>query len=98
MNKGYWIVAYRSVSNESSLKQYGELAPPAIAAGGGKFLVRTADAIEPHESGLKQRTVVVEFESFEKALATYKSPGYQAALKALGSAAERDFRIVEGVA
>ena len=98
MNKGYWLVAYRSVSNESALKQYGQLAAPAIAAGGGKFLVRTSDAIEPRESGLKQRTVVVEFESFEKALAAYNSPSYQAALKVLGSAAERDFRIVEGTA
>jgi uncharacterized protein (DUF1330 family) len=98
MKKGYWVVAYRSVSNESVLKEYGELAIPAIAAGGGKALIRTADAIEPKEAGLKQRIVVMEFESFERALATYNSAAYQAALKVLGSAAERDFRIVEGVA
>jgi uncharacterized protein (DUF1330 family) len=98
MSKGYWVVAYRSVSNEAALKHYGELAGSAIAAGGGKILIRTADAIEPRESGLKQRTVVTEFESFEKALATYNSPAYEAARKVLGSAAERDFRIVEGIA
>jgi uncharacterized protein (DUF1330 family) len=97
MNKGYWIVAYRSVSDESALKEYGKLAIPAIEAAGGKALVRTADAIEPRESGLKQRIVVIEFESFEKAVAAYNSPAYRAALKALGSGAERDFRIVEGV-
>ena len=98
MKKGYWVVCYRSVSNESALKQYGELAILAIQAGGGRALVRTPDEIEPHESGLKQRVVVIEFESFEKAIVTYNSPAYQAALKALGSGAERDFRIVEGVA
>jgi uncharacterized protein (DUF1330 family) len=97
MKKGYWVVAYRSVSDESALREYGKLAIPAIEAGGGKSLIRTADAIEPRESGLKQRTVVMEFESFEKAVATYNSAAYQAALKTLGSAAERDFRIVEGV-
>jgi uncharacterized protein (DUF1330 family) len=97
MKKGYWIVAYRSVSDESALKEYGELAIPAILAGGGKALIRTVDAIEPRESGLKQRVVVIEFESFEKAVATYSSAAYQAALKVLGSAVERDFRIVEGV-
>jgi len=96
MKKGYWVVAYRSISDESALKRYAELAVPAIEAAGGKTLVRTADAIEPRESGLKQRTVVVEFESFEKAVATYNGAAYQMALKALGSAAERDFRIVEG--
>jgi uncharacterized protein (DUF1330 family) len=97
MKKGYWVVAYRSVSDESALKEYGKLAIPAIQAGGGKSLIRTADAIEPRESGLKQRTVVTEFESFEKAVATYNSDAYRAALKVLGSGAERDFRIVEGV-
>lgn len=97
MKKGYWIVAYRSVSDGSALKEYGRLAIPAIEAGGGKALIRTADAIEPRESGLKQRVVVIEFESFQKALATYDSAAYQAALKVLGSGAERDLRIVEGV-
>lgn len=98
MNKGYWVVAYRSVSDESALKRYSELARAAIEAAGGKpLIVAAANAIEPRESGLKQRIVVTEFENFEKALATYDSAAYQVALKALGSAAERDFRIVEGV-
>jgi uncharacterized protein (DUF1330 family) len=97
MKKGYWVVAYRSVSDESSLKEYSKLAGPAIQASGGKALVRTSDALEIFESGLKQRTVVIEFESFEKAKTTYNSEAYRAALKALGSGAERDFRIVEGV-
>ena len=97
MKNGYWVVAYRSVSDESALKEYGKLAIPAIEAGGGKALIRTANAIEPRESGLKQRVVVMEFESFEKAIATYNTAAYQAALRVLGSAAERDLRIVEGV-
>jgi uncharacterized protein (DUF1330 family) len=37
------------------------------------------------------------WESVAKAIAGHDSPGYQAALKALGKAAERDVRIVEGV-
>jgi uncharacterized protein (DUF1330 family) len=97
MKKGYWVVAYRSVSDLSALKHYGELATNAIEAGGGKTIIRTADALEPRESGLKERTVVTEFESFQKALDTYNSPAYEAARGVLGSAAERDFRIVEGV-
>jgi uncharacterized protein (DUF1330 family) len=97
MRKGYWVVSYRSVSDGARLKDYGALAIPAIEAGGGKALIRTADAVEPHEAGLKQRVVVIEFESFERALATYKSAAYQAALQVLGSSAERDFRIVEGI-
>src|SRR5215470_17480539 len=98
LKKGYWVVAYRSVSDDAVLKKYGELAIPAIQAGGGKAVVRTADAIEPREAGVKQRVVVMEFESFERAVATYNSAAYQEALHVLGSAVERDFRIVEGVA
>ena len=97
MKKGYWIVAYRSITDETAIPAYGALALPAIGAHGGRALVRTAEAVEPHEAGIKQRTVVIEFESFAKAVETYESEAYQQALKALGSAAERDFRIVEGV-
>ena len=54
MKKGYWVVSYRTVDQEA-LKRYAELAVPAIGAGGGKVLIRTADAVEPREAGLKQR-------------------------------------------
>jgi uncharacterized protein (DUF1330 family) len=97
MKKGYWIVAYRSISDASALQEYGKLAGPVVQANGGKPLVRTSDAMEVFEAGLKQRIVVIEFESFEKAMATHASDAYKVALKALGSGAERDFRIVEGL-
>ena len=48
------LLGCRSVSDETALKKYGELAIPAIEAGGGKALIRTADALEPREAGLKQ--------------------------------------------
>jgi uncharacterized protein (DUF1330 family) len=96
MKKGYWVVAYRAVRDESALKEYGKLATPAIEAGGGRALIRTSE-IHPGESGMNQRLVVMEFESLEKAIATYNSAAYQDALRVLGSGAERDVRIVEGV-
>ena len=41
---------------------------------------------------------MVEFDSVAQAIAAHESPGYQAALAALGNAAVvRDMRIVEGV-
>jgi len=95
MAKGYWITLYRSVSNPDALKQYAALAGPAIVAGGGRFLVRGTPA-RTVEAGISDRTVVIEFESVEKAIATYNGPDYQAALKALGNAAVRDVRFVEG--
>jgi uncharacterized protein (DUF1330 family) len=95
MAKGYWIAFYRSVSNPAALTEYAKLATPAIQAGGGHFIAR-GTPYRKYEAGLDQRTVVIEFDSVQSAVATYESPAYQAALKVLGSAAERDIRILEG--
>jgi uncharacterized protein (DUF1330 family) len=97
MKKGYWVVAYRSVSDESAPKAYAQLAMPALQPFGARFLTMRSSKVCPHESGLQQGTVVVEFDSYETALAAYESEAYKKALQALGSGAERDFRIVEGV-
>ena len=96
MAKAYWITCYRSITDQEALAAYAKLAGPAIQAAGGRFLVRGNPA-KTYESGLNQRTVITEWESVAKAIAGHDSPGYQAALKALGNAAERDVRIVEGV-
>jgi uncharacterized protein (DUF1330 family) len=96
MAKAYWISAYRSVSSPEKLAAYAKLAGPAIAAGGGKFLAR-GEAAKVYESGVQQRTVLIEFDSVAQAIAAHDSPGYQAALDALGDGAVRDIRIVEGV-
>ena len=95
MAKGYWIAFYRSVSNPEALAEYAKLAGPAIQAGGGRFLAR-GTAARAFEAGLIQRAVVIEFDSVEMAIATYESPAYQAALRVLDGAAERDVRILEG--
>lgn len=97
MAKTYWISVYHSVKDEQALAEYGKLAAPAIQAGGGRMLAR-GQAAHAYEKGVKQRVVIIEFDSMEKAVATHNSPGYQAALKVLGNAVERDMRFVEGLA
>jgi uncharacterized protein (DUF1330 family) len=72
-----------------------KLAGPAVQSFGGRFLAR-GNAVIAREQGVKERTVVVEYASLEKATAAYDSPAYAEALKALGDGAVRDFRIVEG--
>jgi uncharacterized protein (DUF1330 family) len=69
---------------------------PALQPLGARFLTLSFSKVHPHEAGLQQRTVIVEFDSYETALAAYESEAYKKALQALGSGAERDFRIVEG--
>jgi len=96
VKKGYWVVTYRSISDESAVKAYGALAVPALEAFGARFLTKSTSQVQAHEVGLQQRAVLVEFDSYEIALAAHESAAYQKALHALGSGAERDFRIVEG--
>ena len=96
MAKAYWISAYRSIRDEQALAAYAKLAGPALQAAGGRFLARGLPA-RVYESGLEQRTVVIEFASVAQAIAAHDSPGYQQALRALGSGADRDLRIIEGV-
>ena len=97
MPKAYWINAFRKVNDPAKVDAYRKLAGPVMEASGAKFLVR-GDPAKVYEAGLMQRTVVIEFPSVEAAIAAHDSPGYQAALKALGDGAERDLRIVEGLA
>jgi uncharacterized protein (DUF1330 family) len=96
MAKGYWVSTYFSVSDPAALAEYAKLAGPAISAAGGRFLAR-GNAAKAYEKGLKERVVIIEFDSVEQAVAAHDGPGYQAALKKLGNAAQRDLRIVEGL-
>ena len=96
MPKAYWVSAYRAVNDTDQFAAYAKLAGPALVAGGGRFLARGEPA-QVYEHGLKQRTVLIEFESVEQAIAAHDSPAYRAALAALGDGAEREIRIVEGL-
>ncbi|MDB5862485.1 MAG: hypothetical protein JWO70_291 [Betaproteobacteria bacterium] len=96
MAKGYWINFFRAVKDPDKVAAYVKLAGPVMQASGAKFLVR-GNPTKVYEAGLMMRTVMIEFESVEKAMAVHDSPGYQEALRALGDGAERDLRIVEGV-
>jgi uncharacterized protein (DUF1330 family) len=96
MAKGYIVVCYREIRDKEKLNKYIELAPDAMVPRGANILVR-GGRVAAFEDGLAERTVLVEFPSFEEALEAYNSSEYKAAVAALGDGAVRDFRIVEGV-
>ncbi len=50
-----------------------------------------------HDAGIAERTILIEFDSFEQAVAARASAAYQEALAALADGVERDFRIIEGL-
>lgn len=96
MPKAYWISCYRQISDLNKLSAYAKLAGPAIEGGGGRFLARSS-AARAYEDGRLERTVIIEFDSVEQAVAVHDSTAYQLALAALDGGAVRDMRIVPGV-
>ena len=95
MAKAYWIACYREISDPAKLAAYARLAGPAIEAGGGRFLARTV-ATQAYEDGRPERTVLIEFDSVEQAVAVHDGAAYQAALALLNGGVVRDLRIVPG--
>lgn len=89
----YWICVYTTVHDPEKVAAYAELAGPALRGAGGRFLARGLPEAT-FEKGETTRTVVIEFESVEAAVAAHDSDGYQEALRALDDGAERDLRIV----
>lgn len=96
MPKAYWISCYRQVSDPARLSAYAQLAGPAIEGGGGRFLARSS-AVKAYEDGRMDRTVIIEFDSVEQAIAVHDSDAYQRALAALDGGAVRDLRIIPGI-
>lgn len=86
---------YVEVTDDAKVAAYAALAGPALTGAGGRFLAR-GTPVQVYEAGRETRTVVIEFDSVEAAVAAHESPGYQEALAALGDGAVRDLRIVPG--
>jgi uncharacterized protein (DUF1330 family) len=93
--KGYWI-ARVTVSDPDTYKGYAEAAPAAFEKFNARILAR-GGRHEQMEGDGRPRNVVIEFASFEDAVACYHSPEYQAARQHRLAAGEADIVIVEGV-
>lgn len=94
MAKGYWI-SRLDVHDTEGYKPYLTGAEPAIAAYGGRFLVR-GGALETLEGTSRSRNVVVEFKDFETALACFNSPEYQSAYRHRLASSVGEHLIIEG--
>jgi uncharacterized protein (DUF1330 family) len=93
--KGYWI-ARVTVKDPDQYKLYADAAPQAFRKYGARVLARGGRAEQVEGEG-RPRNVVIEFASFEDAVACYNSPEYQAARAKRASAGEAEIVIVEGV-
>ncbi|WP_309112614.1 DUF1330 domain-containing protein [Saccharothrix sp.] len=97
MPKGYWVSVYPTIEDPEKLDVYNGLAGLAVAAAGGRVLAGIGSRVVAHEAGIAERVVLIEFDSFEQAVAARASAAYQQALAELPDGFERDFRITEGI-
>ena len=94
MAKGYWI-AHVSVSDEVRYKDYKKATALAFSKYGARFLVR-GGRFESVEGQARDRHVVIEFDSYEQALACYNSPEYADAIKIRKRYSDGEVIIIEG--
>ena len=88
-----WI-AHVTVTDAEAYGKYAELAGPAIAKHGGRFIARGGRFVQL-EGKERARNVVATFPSVEAAVACYNSPDYQEALSHARGASERELMVVE---
>lgn len=94
MAKGYWV-GHVVVRDPAKYKEYQALNAVAFKKYGARFLVRGGTA-ETRTGALKDRHVVIEFDSLATAKACYDSPEYKAAIVVRDQAADVDLAVVEG--
>jgi uncharacterized protein (DUF1330 family) len=95
MPKAYWI-AQVTVFNPEQYKLYAENAPLAFKKYGASILARGGRSSQMEGEG-RPRNVVIEFPSYDDAVACYNSPEYQSAKAKRTGAGEANIVIVEGV-
>jgi uncharacterized protein (DUF1330 family) len=94
MAKGYWIGRV-DVHNEEGYKAYAAANPAIFKKFGGRYVIR-GGKFEGVEGQSRSRNVVIEFDSYEKALACYRSPEYQENIKRRQPHSIAELIVVEG--
>ena len=94
MPKGY-IIGHVTIHDLEAYQAYGARNNELIPAAGGKFLVRGGQS-EYLEGEGHPRHVIIEFPSYEAALAFYNSPEYQENMKTRLANSDGNIMVVEG--
>ena len=92
-----YLIVETDITDPEQYEHYKAASPGAIAAHGGRFVVRGGDLAVLEGDWTPKRLVVVEFDDLETAKRFYESPEYQAAIKLREGAANLNMVPVEGV-
>ena len=95
MAKGYWI-GHITVKDADAYERYKAANAVPFAKYGGEFIVR-GGRFECLSGETRDRHVVIEFESFDAAMACYNSPEYRDAQKWQSASSDNDIIVIEGI-
>jgi uncharacterized protein (DUF1330 family) len=92
-----YVIVDMDVTNPSAYDEYRKLAPPTVAAYGGRYLARGGRTETWEGQWIPNRLVILEFESVERAKQWLDSPEYTAIKHVRHEAATTNMVVIEGV-
>ena len=92
-----YVVAEIEVEDPDRYEEYKKLAPPAIAAYGGRYVARGGRTEILEGSWSPKRLVIVEFPSLARAQQWWDSPEYAPAKALRQSCARAKMIVLDGV-
>jgi uncharacterized protein (DUF1330 family) len=92
-----YVVVNITVRDRETYERYKQLAAPAVAAYGGRYLVRGGATRILEGSWNPLRLVILEFPTAEAGRAWWASPEYQPAKALRQACAETEMLLVEGL-
>jgi len=92
--KGYWIILGTAVTDQAAQEEYGRLWRPIAERYEAKI---NPSKVPPvlKEARDTARVIIVEFPTYDAAVACYEDPAYQEAKKIANTAARRDLLIIK---
>ena len=92
-----FVIADITVNDPERYEEYKKLAPPAIAAYGGKYLARGGKSEKLEGKWEPDRIIILEFESLETAKKFINSPEYSEARALRHKTASSNMIVVEAL-
>lgn len=92
-----YVVVEIAVHDAENYERYKQLAPPSIAAYGGRYLVRGGKTEALEGKWNPARFVILEFPTAQQARAWWESPEYAAAKALRQECAGTEMILIEGV-
>lgn len=92
-----YVVLDIEVLDPVKYETYRKLAPPTVAAYGGRYLARGGKTLVPEGDWNPKRLVILQFESMDRAVEWLNSPEYSAVKHLRIEATHSNVVIVEGV-